>query len=62
MAEQHINGVYSLTLRTADGREQTLIAFIPNDNVRNYYIDKAHKNGLEIEFRSINTTKNKQQL
>lgn len=47
-------GVYSLTLRTMDGRTQVMIAHIPTENVLHHYIDKAHKNGLQIGIKSIN--------
>lgn len=46
-------GVYSLTLRTIDGRAQSMIAYIPTENVLHHYINKAHKNGLHIEIKSI---------
>lgn len=46
--------VCSLTLRTRDGREQTIAAYIPNDRIRQHYISKAHKAGLEIEIENIN--------
>lgn len=46
--------VCSLTLRTRDGREQTMAAYIPNDRIRQHYISKAHNAGLEIEIDNIN--------
>lgn len=47
-------GVYSLILRTMDGKAQSMIAYIPTEKVLHHYIDKTHKNGLQIEIKSIN--------
>ena len=49
-----MTGIYELTLRAPDGREQRQLAYIPNDQVRQDYIAKANKNGLEIELRELN--------
>lgn len=45
--------VYSLTLRASNGMTQQMVAYIPNEQVLKHYIDKAHKNGLQIEIKSI---------
>lgn len=49
-----MEGIYELILRAPDGRERRQLALVPNDRVRQDYCDKASKNGLEIELRSIN--------
>ena len=54
MTKTMINGIYELILRTPDGRERRQLALVPNAPVRQDYIDKARKNGLEIELRNIN--------
>ena len=46
-------GVCILFLRTAEGMVRTLLAYIPNDNVRKTYIDKASETGFEIEFEKL---------
>ena len=46
--------VKELILRTPDGRERRQLALVPNERVRQDYINKARKNGLEIELRNIN--------
>ena len=43
-----------LILRTPDGRERRQLALVPNAAVRQDYINKARKNGLEIELKEIN--------
>lgn len=48
------SGLYSITLRAHNGMEQSMAALIPNDTVRQHYIDKAHRAGLEIEIKEIN--------
>lgn len=48
------SSVCSLTLRTPHGREQTMAALIPNEQVRRHYISKAHKAGLGIEIKNLN--------
>ena len=48
-----IQGVYELILRAPDGRERRQLALVPNDQVRQDYITKARKNGLEIELRDL---------
>lgn len=53
------HGVYSLTLRTLDGKEQTSVAYIPNEQILKHYIDKAHKVGLQIEIKDINESNDK---
>lgn len=48
------SNICSLTLRTSDGREQNMVAYIPNDQIRRHYISKANKAGLGIEIKSLN--------
>lgn len=50
-------GLYILTLRAPNGMEQQIVAYIPNEQVRQHYIDKAHKSGLQIEIKNINESK-----
>lgn len=45
--------VYEQILRAPDGRERRQLALVPNEQVRQYYIAKARKNGLEIELRKL---------
>lgn len=45
--------VYEVILRAPDGRERRQAAIIPNEEWRQDYIAKAHKNGLEIELREL---------
>lgn len=54
-----MTGIYELVLRAPDGRERRQLAIIPNEKVRQDYCDKARRNGLEIEMRSINDNENK---
>ncbi|MBR1447339.1 MAG: hypothetical protein IJ588_01150 [Prevotella sp.] len=54
MTKTMIDGIYELILRTPDGRERRQLALVPNDRVRQDYINKARKNGLEIELKEIN--------
>lgn len=49
--------VAELILRTPDGRERRQLALVPNAAVRQDYINKARKNGLEIELKEINNKK-----
>ena len=51
------DGIYELILRAPDGRERRQLAFVPNDQVRQDYCDKARKRGLEIELRELNENK-----
>ena len=53
-----MTGIYALILRAPDGREQRMAAIVSNDRVRQDYIAKARRNGLEIELRSINENEN----
>lgn len=43
-----MNGVYELTLRTSDGRERHELVWLPNEDVRRDFYEKAKRNGLEI--------------
>lgn len=54
-----MTGIYELILRAPDGRERRQLALVPNERVRQDYIDKARKNGLEIELRELNDNNNK---
>ena len=45
--------VFEQILRAPDGRERRQLALVPNEQVRQDYITKARKNGLEIEMREI---------
>ena len=43
-----MTGIYELTLRTNDGREQRTLAWLPTETVRQDFYAKARKRGLEI--------------
>lgn len=45
--------VYELTLRASDGREQRVLAWLPNHQVLQHFYDRAHKNGLEVIEKEI---------
>lgn len=47
--------VKEIILRTKDGRERRQLALVPNEQVRQDFISKARKNGLEIELKEITT-------
>lgn len=55
------SSIYSLTLRTRDGRAQSMAAYIPNEYIRQHYISKAHKAGLGIEIKELKRVTNKKQ-
>lgn len=40
--------IYELLLRAPDGRERRTLAWLPTEQVRQEYYDKARKRGLEI--------------
>lgn len=42
------NGVYALTLRAPDGRERRELVWLPNDQVRQDFYQKARKRGLTV--------------
>ena len=42
------NNVYGITLRAPDGRERRMLAWLPTDECRQDFYDKARKRGLEI--------------
>lgn len=50
-----MNNVFEMILKAPDGRERRQLAYIPNEDVRQDYIAKAKKNGLEIELKEITT-------
>ena len=43
-----MDGVYGLTLMSPDGREQRILAWLPTDEVRQDFYEKARKSGLKI--------------
>lgn len=43
-----MTGIYELTLRAQDGRERRMLAWFPNDAVRQDFYDKARKRRLTI--------------
>lgn len=45
-----MTGIYALTLRAPDGREQCTLAWLPTEAVRQDFYEKARRNGLEIIF------------
>lgn len=57
MSNQSVHGVCSIVYRMADGREQHLAAYIPNEKVRQIYIERARKFGIEIEITPISKNK-----
>lgn len=42
------NNVYPITLRAKDGRERCLLVWLPNEQVRQDFYEKARKRGLEV--------------
>jgi len=40
--------IYSIVLRAKDGRERNVLAWIPNQAVREDFYAKARKRGLEV--------------
>ena len=57
MNNQPAYGACSVVYRLADGREQHLAAYISNEQVRQTYIERARKFGVEIEITPINQNK-----
>lgn len=53
MNNQTSYGACSVAYRLADGRERHLAAYIPNEKVRQTYIERARKFGVEIEITTI---------
>lgn len=51
-----MKGVYGITLRARNGREQRTLAWLPTEATRLEFYKKARKNGLEI---IINDNENK---
>ena len=43
-----MKNVYGLTLRTKDGRERRTLAWLPTEAVREDFLKKASKRGLEV--------------
>lgn len=43
-------GIYELFLRAPDGREQRTLAWLPNDQCKDDFFNKARKRGLTIEI------------
>lgn len=41
-------GVYALTLRAPNGEERKTLAWLPNEQVRQDFYDKAAKRGLTV--------------
>ena len=47
---ENMTGIYELLLRAPDGREQRTLAWLPNDQCKSDYFNKARKRGLTIEI------------
>lgn len=43
-----MTGVYELVLRAPDGRERRTLAWFPTEAVREDFLKKARKRGLEV--------------
>ncbi len=56
MNNQSSYGACSVVYRLADGRERHLAAYIPNEKVRQTYIERARKFGLEVKITTISKT------
>ena len=56
MNNQPSYGACSVVYRLADGREKHLAAYIPNEKVRQTYIERARKFGLEVKITTISKT------
>lgn len=50
--------IYELILRTPDGREQRMAAWITGERVKQNIIAAARRNGLEVEMREFNENEN----
>lgn len=48
LMNKQMDGVYELILRAKDGRERRTLAWLPNEQVRKNFYDRAHKKGLEV--------------
>ena len=46
--EGMMNNVMGLTLRARDGREQRTLAWLPTEEIRREFYERARRNGLEI--------------
>lgn len=45
-----MQGIYELTLKAPDGREKRTLAWIPTEEVRRNFYEKARQNGIDIIF------------
>lgn len=43
-----MQGIYELTLKAPDGREKRMLAWLPTEQVRQNFYEKARRNGIEI--------------
>lgn len=43
-------GIYELFLTAPDGRTRSILAWLPNEQCKQDYYDKARKRGLTIEI------------
>ena len=43
-----MTGVYRITLRAVDGREKQMLAWLPAEEFRRAFYERAERNGLQI--------------
>ena len=51
---QRMNNVYNVTLRAKDGRERTELVWLPTEETRREFYERARKNGLEVIINNEN--------
>lgn len=54
-------GIYELLLTAPDGRTRRILAWLPNEQCKQDYYDKARKRGLTIEIINKNEPQNEKQ-
>lgn len=43
-----VSAIFLLTLRAKDGREMHMAAYLPTNEVRRHFFEKAKQNGLQV--------------
>ena len=49
-----MDNVYNVTLRAKDGRERTELVWLPTEETRREFYERARKNGLEVIINNEN--------
>ena len=52
-----VSGIYELTLRSSDGREKHILAWLPTEETRREFYAKAERNGIEIIANHVGEVK-----